>query len=119
MENLENSISFWRLKYSFRSQLNQTQILFAKHLTHMFVQGLIISGERRAFVGTEITTESDIWQSWASEGMLWLGGPTPDSFFCLIYDLEVKQSSPVHLSLHKLMKQMHYLLLKEQKQRLG
>lgn len=74
-------------------------------------------------VGTKMTAESDIWQSWAREGMLWLGGSTPDNVFCLIYDLEVKQSSPVHLSLHKLMKQMHYLLLKEQnpepKQRLG
>lgn len=70
-----------------------------------------------------MTADSDIWQSWAREGMLWLGGSTPDNVFCLIYDLEVKQSSPVHLSLHKLMKQMHYLLLKEQnpepEQRLG
>lgn len=46
-----------------------------------------------------------------------------DSFFSLIYDLEVKQSSPVHLGVNKLMNQMHYLLLKkhgpEQKQRFG
>lgn len=43
MENLAVSLArlnlpaFWRLKYRFQSQLNQTQVLFAKYLTHIFV----------------------------------------------------------------------------------
>lgn len=64
-------------------------------------------------MGTKKTIGSDIRQSRARGGMLRLLVPAPDSFFCLIYDLEVKQSSPVHLGVHKLMNQMHYLLLKK------
>lgn len=52
LKNLQNSISLpalWRLEYSFLSQLNEMQLFFAKYLAHIFVQGLIISGEQRAF----------------------------------------------------------------------
>lgn len=97
VENLDNCVfitASWRLKRSFPSQLNQRQLLFAKHLAHIFVQDLIINGERCAFEDTcgyrKCCVGPDIWQSWASEGMLWLEGPIPDSSFCLIYDLEVK-----------------------------
>lgn len=56
MENLAVSLArlnlpaFWRLKYRFQSQLNQTQVLFAKYLTHIFV----ISWERCACEDTRV-----------------------------------------------------------------
>lgn len=51
---------------------------------------------------------------WAGKGMFQPGAPIRDSYFFLIYDLEVKQSFPVHLGESKLMNQMHYLLLKKE-----
>ena len=85
-----NSAFCWRMRCSSLSQLNLTQLPFAKYLTHTFVTGLIISAKRCSC--------EDLWAP-ATQSGLTVGKPGLvkaccqfgllflTAFFSLIYDL--------------------------------